>query len=166
MRAKSIHENINFERGQDPMKTLGLGNEKIQDIKDAYAYVTPIIKTFKDDNIDFKKFRHKVEELKNAADILLINYLNETYDLEIVTVDDIDAYSQRFLSAHKRFAADNDVKRARGHCRIELWKNGPGNGFYYKFFGSTVTKEEGSISHSLKTFDQKFKRTLKKEGIL
>lgn len=79
-RTKKIRESLDFERGQDPKKSLNIGiNQKIKDLEERFTYDFPHW-NYDDGSIRFNL--HKRSEIKNTY-TALIHHLNYYWDRKI-----------------------------------------------------------------------------------
>ena len=168
-----VREALNFERGQNPLDALKIGNEKIRALSKDYNYLDPIIKTLKapDDEFNFGIIRHKIDGLKKVIELVIIEFLRSKYGVEFKEDSEIT-----------RGSGDNLFASAKvGDYRYELRRNGVGSTYWVKIIslkGETlsivksrsfngpqnINKDylETSQSTSLRIFDEKFQRLFKK----
>lgn len=154
---ESLDEAMDFERGQDPKDALGIGIPNVREIKKAFNFITPYIDKMVADEIDFRDFRRKVDELKRALDIIIVNHLNKKYDLGAKLLENPP---QGTYNSIWKFA-DANVK---DQYYFAFYKNGPGNGFWFKF-NDGRDQYESKQSSKLSTLDQKLEYVIKKYNV-
>jgi hypothetical protein len=169
-----VREGLNFERGMDPKDALKIGNQKLRTIRSDYEYLGPIIKTLQapDDEFTFQKVRQKIDGLKSIIEIIIIEYIRKKYNIQFN-----EDREEEVHPGSPRLFASADL----GEYRYELHRNGVGSTYWAKvislkgktlstrkssFNGPTRTTEqdffETSQSSSLRIFDEKFQKLLKK----
>lgn len=159
MKAKLVSENISFERNLDTKESLGIGNEKIREIKKAFGFVSPLIESMKADQLNFKEFRWKVDTLKDTLDVIIVNHFNEKFGLDL-----------KFVKSEENMLSSSVRRFARGELKngtIIFNKNGPGNSFWvelYDLSGEFILETAGSSM--LSTLDQKVSKVLKKHQMI
>ena len=169
-----VREGLSFERGLDPKDALNIGNQKVRELRKNYEYLDPIIKTLKapDDEFTFGVVRHKIDRLKACIELVIMEFIRDKYKIEFK--EDSDFTRQR--------SGDNLFASAKvGDYQYELRRNGVGSTYWTKvislkketlstakskFFNGPQTIDqdffETSQSTSLRIFDEKFQRLLKK----
>lgn len=154
MKARFVNEQ-NFERRQDPLTSMGIGREDIRNIRKNYNYLEPYLKTMEGEpDLDFKDFRNRVDSLRDILQFIIINHINKKYGIGVAPTELDKEWSQT------KFAI------AEGNnWHLSLWKNGPGNAFWFKLYhdGEQTESKQSSI---LRTFDAKLGKALKKAGII
>jgi hypothetical protein len=167
-----VREGLNFERGLDPKDALNIGNEKIRTLSRDYNYLGPIIKNLQapDDEFTFGKVRHKIDGLKKVIELVIVEFLRKKYGIQFQ--EDTDPSD---TGGSKLFASSKV-----GNYQYELRKNGVGSTYWAKVIslkGEILSTSkpayqgaqpaefdyfETSQSTSLRIFDEKFQRLLKK----
>jgi len=157
MKAQFVYEAFEFERGQDPKDALGLGLEKVREIKKAFNFITPYIETMNADEMDFRDFRWKIDELKRTLDIIIVNHLRKKYNFNLKLTENPPPGT--FQSVW--MFAESNVK---DQYYFQFFKNGPGNGFWFKF-NDGRNQYESKQSSKLSTLDQKIDYVIKKYNV-
>lgn len=180
--ASLTSESMNFERGKDPKDSMGIGNKKIREIRSDYKYLEPIINSLEppDDEFTFQKVRLKIDGMKRVIELVIMEFIRQKYGI----IFQEDSQESRFTSSNLFASA------TVGEYRYELLRNGVGStywakvislkgnilntkkakGFIFKDSQGRVippkTTEEDFIetsqSTSLRIFDEKFQKLLKK----
>jgi hypothetical protein len=169
-----VREGLDFERGLNPKDALKIGNEKIRKLNKDYEYLGPIIKNLQppDSEFTFGEVRHKIEGLKKIIELVIIEFINKKYGIQFREDSEEDARG----SGDKLFASAEV-----GNYRYELRRNGVGSTYWTKVIslrGETLSSSnskfmngpkienhdyfETSQSSSLRIFDEKFQKLLKK----
>ena len=156
---KLVPESLNemdFERGQDPKDILGLGLKKVREIKKAFNFISPYIETMKAEELDFREFRKKIDELKNTLDIIVVNHINEKYNLGAKLIENPPENS---ISS----AIHEIAKAEKNGNSLVFYKNGPGNAFWFNFFegNNSLKSYQSAQSYRLSTLDRKLDYILK-----
>jgi hypothetical protein len=167
-----VREGLNFERGQDPKDAMNIGNEKIRNLSRDYNYLGPIIKNLQapDDEFTFGTIRHKIDGLKKVIELIIIEFLRKKYEIQFQEDSELTSGSGDNLFASAKV----------GNYQYELRKNGVGSTYWAKvislkgetlntrnsiFVNEPPIKEDffqTSQSSSLRIFDEKFQKLLKK----
>lgn len=169
-----VREGLNFERGMDPKDALKIGNEKLRAIQKDYEYLGPIVKNLQapDDEFTFQKVRQKIDGLKSAIEIIIIEHIRKKYNIKF------EEDQEEFRPGSPRLFASAEI----GEYRYELRRNGVGSTYWAKVInlkGRTINRVksssfsgpsrmieqdffETSQSTSLRIFDEKFQKLLKK----
>ena len=179
-----VKESISFTRGQEPKDVLGIGDPKERKIQSSLSYIEPIVRKLElpNDEFSFKEFRHKVDDLKDIVEYLIIKHVREKYSVEARF--ETKAYGTIFWTGGELFAIA-DV----GDYLYEFRHNGVKNAYWVKVISKTgkmIGKSlnsgpvgygippvsssrpnntdfvETSQSSSLRIFDQKFQQLYKK----
>ncbi len=169
-----VREGLNFERGIDPKDALKIGNEKLRTVQKDYDYLGPIIKTLQapDDEFAFQKVRWKIDGLKSIIEIIIIEHIRKKYNIQFK-----EDKEEGVRPGSIRLFASTNI----GEYRYELRRNGVGSTYWAKvislkgktlstvpskFFNGPKTVDqdffETSQSSSLRIFDEKFQKLLKK----
>jgi hypothetical protein len=159
---KLVPENLNeieFQRGRDPLDALNIGQTKIRGIKSAYDNISPLIRDMNADSINFRKFRKDVDKLRDTLDVIIVNHLTEKYNLkfEFIEPDELD-----HLSPSTRPVA----KASKDGNYWVIYKNGPGNAFWItadiagKFIRSKQSYELSTIDKKVGEIFRKYKLTI------
>lgn len=162
MKAKLVSENISFERTGDPLDSLEIGQKKLRSIRKDLRDISPVIESAKaEGDLDFRNFRWKIDNLKNIMEFVIINHINENYNLGVELVE----------RKEERGRQDAENLFAEAHMynnnHLYLYKNGPGNAFWFILESPKLLhNEKPSQSYNLSTFDSKLKRSLKRAGVL
>jgi len=158
MKARFVFEAINFERTGDPLDSMNIGNKKIRDIKSAFRYVEKYVDTMDADELDFRKFRNEIDRVKDTIDVIVVNYLNKTYNINI-----------RLIPSDEIFNPSQSVREIAEYNKdnyyIKFYKNGPGNAFWFEFQNGQIVHRV-TQSNKLSTLDQKLGEVLKKYKVL
>ncbi|HPI82574.1 MAG TPA: hypothetical protein PK122_05090 [Candidatus Paceibacterota bacterium] len=163
--ASLTSESMNFERGKDPKDSMGIGNKKIREIRSDYKYLEPIINSLEppDDEFTFQKVRLKIDGMKRVIELVIMEFIRQKYGI----IFQEDSQESRFTSSNLFASA------TVGEYRYELLRNGVGSTYWAKvislkgnILNATKTTEEDFIetsqSTSLRIFDEKFQKLLKK----
>lgn len=165
-----VREGLNFERGMDPKDSLKIGNEKLRTLQKNYEYLGSIIKNLQtpDDEFNFQKVRQKIDGLKSVIEIIIVEYIRKKYNIKFK-----EDSREEVRPGSPRLFASADI----GEYRYELRRNEAGSTYWTKVIslkGKTIniakTKwvnieqnfYETSQSSSLRIFDEKFQKLLKK----
>ena len=160
---KLVKESLNFERGQDPMDALNIGDPRIREIHKNYQDIGSIIETGVADELIFGEFRHKIDKLKEIMDYVVINHIRNKFK--------IYAKFQKEDPDPRRKIGNLFAIAHVGSYKYEFKKNGVGSTFWTEIVGLNLLPESSekktyekltSQSTNLKTFDSKLTFLLKK----
>jgi hypothetical protein len=89
MRAKTINEAQEFQRGQDPLDTMNLGHPEIRKINSSLKQIQEIVSSgYNLDELDFPATVEAIEDLKGMILIVITNYLKKNFGWEFFKLDD------------------------------------------------------------------------------
>lgn len=177
-------EKINFERSQndyDIRAGLGIGNTDLNLIKGDYLelgnYINKPLGSASIETVDFRKIEKKIKSLTNIFLLILNNYLeinNIKADFFMPTIDPPDSmlYGKIGVSGYattskKVFARYTSPK----NYQLYFLTNRNNNEFAIRIYGDNVSDQRGHNHdeydkiHTLKNFDIKMKKILKKYNI-
>jgi len=89
MRAKTINELQNFERGIDPRDSMNLGNAEVRKINSSLKPIQDIVSSgYNVDELDFPDIVEKIDNLKGMLLIVIKNYLKKNFGWEFFPLDE------------------------------------------------------------------------------
>lgn len=89
MRAKSINEVQEFQRGQDPLDTMNLGHPEIRKINSSLKQIHEIVSAgYNLDQLDFPATIEAIDNLKGMVLIVITNYLKKKFGWDFYPLDD------------------------------------------------------------------------------
>jgi hypothetical protein len=89
MRAKTINELQNFERGIDPKDSMNLGNAEVRKINSSLKPIQDIVSAgYNLDELDFPDIVEKIDNLKEMILIVIKNYLKKNFGWDFYPLDD------------------------------------------------------------------------------
>lgn len=151
---------VNFERGRDPKEAMGIGNPNIQkfnrkqaQIKQNYADLGPFMENLDPEVMDLRAINDKIGSLIDTAEITIINYFNDKYDLELTPV------FHEWRSTENLFAESDKDKN-----RWEFYSNSSGAGIFIDF-NDGKNSETTNHGYKMKTIEQKFLKIVKKFNV-
>ncbi|MDD5649232.1 MAG: hypothetical protein PHF86_02260 [Candidatus Nanoarchaeia archaeon] len=158
---KLVKESLKFERGQDPMDALNIGDPRIREIHKNYQNIKSIIETGVAEELMFGEFRHKIDKLKEIMDYVVINHIRNKFKIDAK----FETESNKFGSGSNLFAI-----AYIGPYKYEFRKNGVGSTYWTEIKGLNLPESPEkkaylkltSQSTSLKSFDSKLSNLLKK----
>lgn len=160
MRAKCVNENVNFERGQDPKGAMGIGDENIRKfngkqamIKNNYRELDPFINHEDPENLDLRAINDKINSLIDSAQVTIIDYFNNKYNLELTPV------FHDWRSTENLFAKSN-----KNGNEWFFYSNSSGAGIFIGFSDgrNMHTSNQG---YKMKTIEEKFLKIVKKFNV-
>jgi hypothetical protein len=89
MRARTINEVQNFERGIDPKDSMNLGNPEVRKINSSLKPIQDIVSSgYNVDELDFPDIVEKIDNLKGMLLIVIKNYLKKNFGWEFFPLDE------------------------------------------------------------------------------
>jgi len=88
MRAKTINEAQEFQRGQDPLDTMNLGHPEIRKINSSLKQIQEIVSAgYNLDQLDFPATIEAIDNLKEMVLIVIVNYLKKNFGWEFTKLE-------------------------------------------------------------------------------
>jgi len=89
MRAKTINELQNFERGIDPKDSMNLGNPEIRKINSSLKQIQEIVSSgYNLDQLDFPSTVEAIDNLKGMILLVIANYLENKFGWKFSKIGD------------------------------------------------------------------------------
>lgn len=88
MKAQFVYEALDFEREQDPLDTMNLGNPEIRKIKSSLKQIQDIVSAgYNLNELDFPSTIKSIDNLKEMVLIVIINYLKKNFGWEFTKLE-------------------------------------------------------------------------------
>lgn len=89
MRAKTINEAQNFERGIDPKDSMNIGNPQIRKINTSLRKIQDVVSSgFSVEEMDFPDIIGSIDNLKGCVLLVIINYFKKNFGWDFKSVSE------------------------------------------------------------------------------
>jgi hypothetical protein len=150
MRAKTINEAQEFQRGQDPLDTMNLGHPEIRKINSSLKQVQEIVSAgYNLDELDFPDTIEAIDNLKGMILIVIQNYLKKNFNWDFYPLD--EGTGEEALSA--------DIGKGY-ELRIQL--SSSLKSYVFKLYTRNNYVVSMPASTNLKSMDKKAREIIKK----